>query len=68
MKMFFKNKKKKPQQMQVRFTPTQRIEIAKKLKIARFNRLTTALLKEKGVSADEKARLIVQIKKKLQIK
>lgn len=62
------NKKKKPQQMQVRFTPTQRIEIAKKLKVARFNRLTTALLKEKGVSADEKARLIVQIKKKLQIK
>jgi lipoprotein NlpI len=54
------NKKKK-----VVLTWKQSQIIKQKLQIAKFERLTQGLVKEKGLSTDEKAKLIYQLRKKL---
>lgn len=58
-------KPKKKENKKVVLTWKQEQIIKQKLQVARFERLTQGLLKEKGISADEKAKLIYQLRKKL---
>tara|TARA_R110000782_G_scaffold41855_2_gene95612 strand:+ start:118 stop:297 length:180 start_codon:yes stop_codon:yes gene_type:complete len=49
----------------IRLTPAQKTKIDMLLKNAKFTRLTNALLKDKTVTADEKAHLIFALKSKM---